>query len=176
MRTADELREQAWRCLTASKTAADRASNLKLVDEAVELAERAGQLESTIADAGAGQQVSYRIYLLNAGHIVSGLDFRFDSDEAALSIAYAIHGACSDEYGDFELWQGLRQVAGNVSVRGPRPAEDHLAISARAQDCVLSLEETLLFSRRAIAESQRLLARTQQLPESLKRKRSAASS
>jgi hypothetical protein len=168
-----KLRGEAWRCLKEARATPDRALGRKLAARALELAQLAEALSYLPPSDGsnvAGQVAAHRIYFMFGGHFVAVQDFFAESDEGALTLAYALQEACSDGYDDFELWQGARLIAGNAVSRRPQPVQRPEQITARMQDDLLTTEETLLNSRRAIAHSRKLLESTERLREEIGRR------
>jgi hypothetical protein len=175
MHNAKELRDDAWTLLKASSETEEPGRKRRLIDEAFELAQRAKAMaREEVSSAPEAARLSYRLYLIDGGHFAAAHHFDIASDEAALAVADAVYEACSESFQGFELWQGPRLIAGNAQIGEPSRAGGAAGISARAQDCVLEIEESLLFSRRALAESRKLLASTEKLRTQVRRERKIA--
>jgi len=101
----------------------------------------------------------YRVYFVNWNASVAGRDdFDAEDDAQAAVIARLLRHACSDRCAGFELWQGARRVD-TLLPKG----FDTKRLSSRLQDIVLERELALRDSRWSIADSQRLLEKTQHL-------------
>src|SRR3954447_5173699 len=98
-------------------------------------------------------RLSYRLYLIDGGHFAAARHFDIASDEAALAVAYAVYAASSESFQGFELWHGSRVISTDSQVTWPTPPGGPAGVFPTAQECVVELEESLLFSRRALAES-----------------------
>jgi hypothetical protein len=92
-------------------------------------------------------------------YVISGRqEFEAKDDLAALAIARLIWVSSADICELFELWEGTRQIDQRKD-----QAKLATAICARSQDSVICTEEALLNSRWAVAHSQSLLTRFNEL-------------
>lgn len=94
-------------------------------------------------------------------YVITGREeFAAESDAAALAIARNIFAAATDLCDAFELWDGPRQIDQSrmATLRAG-------TVTAHRQEEVIRTEEALLSSNWAIARSQRLLARFDELCE-----------
>jgi hypothetical protein len=98
--------------------------------------------------------------------------FDADTDYAALRIAHSLQDACAEQYRHLELWQDERLIARSADARGARRRADLPAVAQRTQENLLALEEVLLSSHQAIADSRRLLGATQRLRNMMASRRS----
>jgi hypothetical protein len=169
MHTGRELRERARELQQAANESEDPRHRRKLLEEALKVAQQA---EAMARRSGAMPpdftRSSYTLYLIAGGHFADARHFTVGSDEAAMAVAYAVQDACSEFYQDFELWQGSRRVVGHVQRGDQRRPDGAAEIAAAAQQQVVEIEESLISSRRCLAESSRLLAATEQLRNRLR--------
>jgi hypothetical protein len=104
---------------------------------------------------------SYRVYFRTAWGTIGGRDdFMAEDDGTALSIAAMLYDACSDVCETFELWDGIRRV--DIAARSGTA----LTVEQMDEDLegiVLEHEIALRDTIWAVAQSRRLLERTQQL-------------
>jgi hypothetical protein len=170
MHNAKELRDAAWTLLKASSETEEPDRRRKLIDEAFELAQRAEAVarQEDSRPPGAAR-LTYRLYLIDGGHFAAARHFDIASDEAALAVAYAVYAACSESFQGFELWHGSRLISADAQVIWPTLPDGPAGVFPTAQECVVELEESLLFSRRALAESRKLLATTDKLRTKIRR-------
>ena len=103
----------------------------------------------------------YRLFLLDERHAITAREeFRAPNDAEALVIAGVVADACSDKHASFELWSLSRHVFGPApAVQAPSLSE----LSERHQQHVLDLMEALQRSHWAVAKSQRLLEKKNEL-------------
>jgi hypothetical protein len=125
--------------------------------------------EPTARGDEAPEPGAYRICFLRNDRIALWIDLDVESKADAVWVAPALHEACSDEYGDFELWQELTCILGNEADRGWKPPAPPAEISAATQQRLLETEEALLNSRQAIAGSKKLLEASARLRKELTR-------
>jgi hypothetical protein len=120
------------------------------------------------APAGAAQRgTEYRLQLFDGRQLGPSLAIEADMDSDALRIAWLVQEAASDIYTAFELWQEERCIANSRDRRGAKRPANLADISASTQLRVLKIEEMLLASRAAIAESRKLLDATAKLRSAL---------
>jgi hypothetical protein len=181
MESEQDLRERSRVLIKAAKETAESKRRNALIAEALNLAQqaeamarqdRSRQCKPTPPRREPRRQ-SFTLYLLSGGHFADARHFDIGSDDQALAVAYAVHDACSDAFEDFELWHESRLVAGNAQKRGPRLPAGAAEVTDATQERVLQTEESLLLSRRALTESRRLLAATEDLRKKLGREREA---
>jgi hypothetical protein len=153
MSGSEELREKAWRLINDAKNSTGLKRRRMLIAEAFELMQRARGGEDEATPEGG----LYRICFLRNDRIALWIDLDTESKADAVWVANALQEACSDEYGDFELWHGLTCILGNDTKRGWKPPAPSAEISAATQRRLLETEEALLNSRQAIAGSRKLL-------------------
>lgn len=97
----------------------------------------------------------YRIYFLDgAGHIQARQGFVAANDADAIESGAFVFDACSDRCVGYELWSGAQLV---LQCSARLPATRFEFLNATRQENIISLEESLLESRWAIAKSVRLL-------------------
>jgi len=84
--------------------------------------------------------MQFRFYLIDKDdRIFAGEHFSASDDREAQAIAASLWEACSDAFGDYELWQGSRRVD-----RRPEWAcQDITALRLNLQQRVVELEELL---------------------------------
>src|SRR5215469_5936983 len=159
MSTEKELQVRASDLMQTAREARDPERKRRLIAEALAVAQKAEAMRRR-RDAFAPNTgpeavpMSYTLYLVTDGHFSDARHFVAGSDEAALAVAYAVQDACSDSFQTFELWQRSRQIVGKAWPR-PEPLSAEVAVESQAR--VLELEESLLSSRRALAESMKLI-------------------
>jgi hypothetical protein len=115
--------------------------------------------------------MSYTLYLVADGHFSDARHFVVGSDEAALAVACAVQDACSDSFQSFEVWQRSRQI---VPKAWPRPEPLPPEVATESQARALELEESLLSSRRALAESRKLVRAIDELRNKFRREGNVA--
>jgi hypothetical protein len=159
---------------------ADLSLDQTLAQMLVRLAEQhrkiAEQLEASREDrtshgrpsrSGGGQSGErvYQLLLMKRGHPDLLQTVEAETDIAALQVAYFVHDACSDVHAEFELWQGARLIARTRDGRGVkrRPMPRLEQLNSKMQERLVRIEEALLNSRHAVAESPRLLEATARL-------------
>jgi hypothetical protein len=184
---------EAERLRRFSETAVDRQLKAKLA-EAARLHHRiAAQLQALAAEGemrssaegataitalpapdsyrpGTYRAGTYRLNLFAAGGTELSVPFTADNDTDALHIAWLLRDACADICRDFALSSGDRLLVRNgrsLSVMLPTTWQQ---ITRQHQEEVLLLEECLLESRTAIAESRTLLQATTLLRRAAPRK------
>ena len=102
---------------------------------------------------------TYRVFFRSAGQIVGRHDFVAADDQAAVTTADILCDACSDRCDSFEVWIGDRCILG-LTRRSPRTAE---VILGRSQEVIVECEEAIQRSSWAIAASETLLKRLENL-------------
>ena len=101
----------------------------------------------------------YRVFLRNGPNIVGRHDFTADNDQAAVTTADVLCDACSDRCDSFEVWSGARCIAGRTP-HSPRSVD---VIIGRRQQAVIDIEDAIQRSEWAIASSQKLIGRLDEL-------------
>jgi hypothetical protein len=105
----------------------------------------------------------YRLHLLRHGGSDLTLSIEAASDGEALRIAWLLQDACAECYENFELRQHERCIAKSWDRRTAQRPANLNEITSSVQAVALQLEETLLSSRLAVAESRKLLKATAEL-------------
>jgi hypothetical protein len=169
MSTEKELQIRASDLMQASRGARDPERKRRLIAEALAVAQEAEAMKrrkGAFAPNTGPEAVpmSYTLYLVTDGRFSDARNFVAGSDEAALAVACAVQDACSDLFQSFELWQRSRQIVGKA---WPRPEPLRADVAEESQARVLELEESLLSSRRALAESEKLIRATDELRNKL---------
>ena len=173
MSTEKELQKRASHLMQAAREAKDPQLRSRLIASATFMAHQAEVMRrrgSHTAPDNAPEATAlktYTLYFMADGHFSDARHFTAGSDEAALAVADAIQDACSDAFQTFELWQRSRRIVGKA---WPRPAPLPAEAAAESQARVLELEELLLSSRRALAESSKLIPAADELRNKLRRK------
>jgi len=103
---------------------------------------------------------TYRVYFRGGSGIAGRQDFAALDEQDAITMAESLCDACSDSCNSFELWQGRRFIAGP---RTPRARSEIDGLIGLRQAAAVEHEEMMLSSRLAIASSQRLLERLNEL-------------
>ena len=116
----------------------------------------------------------YRLYFMDAkGAIKAREEFTAPCDEDAAAVSAVIADACSEHYARYEVWSFARLV-----VKGPNVGTAPLTVSLEEmrrsrQELALHLEDSIQRSRWRIAQSQRLLEKTNELRELLGTKKAS---
>lgn len=104
-----------------------------------------------------GQRISavYRIYLRDGhGNVLSGHTVAVESNDEAIKIAAILCNACAETAASFEVWKGEMLLTPSRAERTVAAAAE---VSQRTQQIVIDTEIALRDSKRALAESRRLL-------------------
>lgn len=102
---------------------------------------------------------TYRVFFRSASQVVGRHDFDAPDHQAAVTTADVLCDACSDRCDAFEVWKGDQCIVGHTP-RSPRSAE---VILGRSQDTVIECEDAIRRSSWAIASSETLLKRLDEL-------------
>jgi hypothetical protein len=105
---------------------------------------------------------TYRVFFRNGRSIVGRHDFTADNDQVAVTTADILCDACSDRCDSFEVWNGDHRVIG-LTLHSPRSAD---VILGRSQETIVECEEMIQQSEWAIASSEKLLKRLDELRSS----------
>jgi hypothetical protein len=172
--TVTELERKAWWLIALAKITTNKSRRKELMQEAFKLATRANvlrQLEfdneelngrSTIGDQGYGMRLSNR----DGRTLWVYLDAESRAD--ALWAANALGGACSDYFEDFDLWDATNHLLSAETKLSPFFFSDSAEeVATASQQSLLNVEETLMRSEVAVAQSRRLLEATAALRDRL---------
>ena len=152
---AARMREIADKCSDAA-TKQDLLSLVALFERLASYRER------TLKSAAPSE---YRLCLLDEKGVTTAREeFIAPSDEAAAEICRVVADACSEHHLGYEIWSFARLVSrvpevSSVSVAVPAWTE----IERGRQSNILDLEESIQQSRWAIAQSRRLVEKTNAL-------------
>lgn len=99
---------------------------------------------------------AYRIYFTGSNDsILARHDFEAENDAAAIRIAGALLGACSDRCLGVELWQGTRKIPARLPHRSLGLADlsdEHQQVAIKTEEMIVAAEGTIARSRRLIEQ------------------------
>lgn len=164
--------EKAWRLIGMAKVAVNKTRRKLLMQEAFDLLTRASALRQLEPDSEAmnGREIgeqAYRMRLSNGDGATLWVFLQAESRADAIWTAKALAEACSDLFEDYDLWDGASHLRDpGQSLFFCDSAEE---VAAASQHSLLDVEETLLHSHAALAQSRRLLEATATLRDRLVR-------
>ena len=164
--TAKKLEDEAWRLIEAAKFAADPGRRRMLIQDAFELIKKARALRDRdpgLADGLDDAPEGYRLWFSRFDGATLWIDLRVESRPDALWATDALAAACSEQYEDFELWQGSRYLFGGETRHSRFSLNTGIEVTLASQQSVLETEEALLKSHQGLARSATLLRATQLL-------------
>ena len=164
--TAKKLEDEAWRLIEAAKFAAEPSRRRMLIQDAFELIKKARALrdrDPELADSVDDAPGGYRLWFCRFDGATLWIDLRVENRPDALWATDALAAACSEQYEDFELWQGSRYLFGGETRHSRFSLNTGIEVTLASQQSVLETEEALLRSHQTLARSAKLLRATQLL-------------
>src|SRR5215469_5528450 len=164
--TAKKLEDEAWRLIEAAKFAVEPSRRRMLIQDAFELIKKARALRDRnpgLADGVDDAPEGYRLWFSRFDGATLWIDLRVENRPDALWATDALAAACSEQYEDFELWQGSRYLFGGETRHSRFSMNTGIEVTLASQQSVLETEEALLRSHQTLARSAKLLRATQLL-------------
>src|SRR5262245_1947153 len=111
---AEEMESTASRLMECAKAALDQGRRRSLFRQAFELVQRAALArEAAMWEAGQPPALAdYQLRLGDGDGATLWIDLHIEGRVDAIWAAYALAIACSEEYGEFDLWCGNDRIAG----------------------------------------------------------------